>query len=83
MKISSIVVLLTLIAIVKGAWMNAALRGIEPVILTFGAAFAAFSKIGKKPDDDEEMSDAEFNEWFKKEKGFHPDQLDEVVEKTF
>ena len=50
MKILNIVVLLTLIAIVANAWLNAVLQGIEPTILPIGAAaFAAFSKVIRKP----------------------------------
>ena len=44
MRISDIFVLLALSLIFDGAcaWWAAAARGIEPIILSFGAAFAAF-----------------------------------------
>ena len=43
MRISDIFVLLALSLILEGAfaWWAAAARGIEPIILSFGAAFAA------------------------------------------
>ena len=42
MKILNIFVIFALSVIVVNAWITAAVRGIEPVILSFGAAFAAF-----------------------------------------
>ena len=43
MKNSIILVIFALSVIVKGAWLAAAVRGIEPIIFSFGAAFVALS----------------------------------------
>ena len=42
MKIFKIFVSLVLSIVVQGNMLAAAVRGIEPIILSFGAAFAAF-----------------------------------------
>ena len=44
MKIKRNFVLCTLGVIVKG-WLNAAVRGIEPILLSFGAAFVALKDV--------------------------------------
>ena len=53
MKISGIFVLFTLSLIFKGAyaWWAAAARGIEPIILSFGAAFEALGLSDKSIQD--------------------------------
>ena len=45
MKINVIFVLFALKVIVVDAFLSAALRGMEPVILSVGAVFAAFTKV--------------------------------------
>ena len=53
MRMSSIFVLFALSLIYKGAyaWWAAAARGIEPIILSFGAAFAALGLSDKSIQD--------------------------------
>ena len=53
MKLSSIFVFFALSLIFKGvhAWWAAAARGIEPIILSFGAAFAALGLNDKSSHD--------------------------------
>ena len=60
MKISGIFVLFALSLIFKGAcaWWAAAARGIEPVILSFGTAFAALS-LKNQSNNDRQLSDIE------------------------
>ena len=49
MKIFIIFVSLALSIVVEGNMLAAAVRGIEPIILSFGAAFAAFSGLKSQP----------------------------------
>ena len=49
MKIFKIFVSLALSIVVEGNMLAAAVRGIEPIILSFGAAFAAFSGLKSQP----------------------------------
>ena len=66
MKLSSIFILFALSLFFKGvhAWWAAAARGIEPIILSFGAAFAALS-LNELPSHDLQLFDKKV--WFKKE----------------
>ena len=52
MKIARILVSFALIVIVQGNILAAAVRGIEPIILSFGAAFAAKGILDSQYDDD-------------------------------
>ena len=64
MRKGSILVLFALIMIIQGvcAWWAAAVRGIEPIILSFGAAFAAIGLNDQRSDD---LKLFEQKEWFK------------------
>ena len=64
MRISSIFALIALSLILESAcaWWAAAVRGIEPVILSFGAAFAAIGLNDQRSDD---VKLFESKEWFK------------------
>ena len=59
-----------LIMIVQGAcaWWAAAVRGIEPIILSFGAAFAAIGLNNEQPNHNVLLSKA--REFFDKEQSF-------------
>ena len=63
MRISDIFVLLALSLIFDGAcaWWAAAARGIEPIILSFGAVFAAFG-LNDKLSPDKQLFDED--KWF-------------------
>ena len=63
MRKGGILVLFALIMIIKGAcaWWAAAVRGIEPVILSFGAAFAAIG-LNDKHNHDAQLFNSK--EWF-------------------
>ena len=63
MRISDIFVLFALSLIFDGAcaWWAAAARGIEPIILSFGAAFAAFG-LNDKPSHNIQLFDLT-NQW--------------------
>ena len=52
MKVLRILVSFALIVIVEGNLLAAAVRGLEPIILSFGAAFAAKGILDSQYDDD-------------------------------
>ena len=63
MRKRGILILFALIMIIKGtcAWWAAAARGIEPIILSFGAAFATIG-LKDKPNLDAQLFKSK--EWF-------------------
>ena len=64
MRISGIFALITLSLILESAcaWWAAAARGIEPIILSFGAAFAVIG-LNDKPSHDVQLFNS--SEWLK------------------
>ena len=67
-------VFITLGVNVEGFWLNAAVRGIEPIILSFGAAFVALSDV-KIDNFLFCWNDKEFKEWFKKKYNKYPEEV--------
>ena len=70
MKISNILVLFALSVIVKGTWWTVAVWGIgiEPIVVSFGAVFAAFHR-RKKSTTTTRVSDYDwegYRNWLKK-----------------
>ena len=65
MRISGIFALIALSLILQSAcaWWAAAVRGIEPIILSFGAAFAAFG-LNDKSSHNEEQSPFDMKKYF-------------------
>ena len=64
MRKGAILVLFALVMIIEGAcaWWAAAVRGIEPIIMSFGAAFAAIG-LNDHSNHDEQIFKSK--EWFK------------------
>ena len=74
MKISSIFVCCALSVVIKGNMFAAAVRGgIEPIILSFGAAFAAINSMKEPTDKDPAWVWEKYSEWFKDKYGHEPE----------
>ena len=81
MRISDIFVLFALSFIFEGAfgWWAAAARGIEPIIFSFGAAFAAFS-LNEKTGQGKRKFDIEG--WMKEVKEYERNADEEKIRKA-